>query len=375
MSYTFRPAVRQETSILWGLAGPSSSGKTLSALRMARGLLNGDDSRIFMIDTEQGRALHYAPAPGEARGPYKFQFNHLPLAAPFSPTNYAGAIEAAIKASAGAIIVDSMSHEHEGQGGILEMHEAMLKKMAGEDWAKRERMKFTAWIEPKSQHNRLVNMILQQRCHMIFCFRAKDKLMLVKNEQTKKIEPVPVGWTAICSDRFEYEMTGLLMLPPNGQGVPELKAPQTKLQEQHRGFFPAGKPIDENCGKGLAAWAKGGAPAAKSNGAAKETPAVEPSHVAPTSEEDFMPQDHGELGPREPELGALQQGANSEGDGADELDEVEANHMLQRIRDLPTAADVNKYVTKFKGKITAMPKNLSDMIWDAATKRMEGKPA
>lgn len=259
MTFQFRPAIREQTSLLLGIGGPSSSGKTLSALRMARGLV-GDDSKIFMIDTEQGRALHYACAPNEAPSEYKFKFQYLRMGAPFSPENYAGAIEAAAKAGAGVIIVDSMSHEHEGQGGILEMHEEVLKRMAGNDYAKRDKMKFTAWIEPKAKHNRLVNTILQQRVHIIFCFRAKDKLTLVKNERTGKIEPVPAGWTAICSDRFEYEMTCLLMLPPNSKGVPDLAAPQTKVQEQHRSFFPTGKSITEDCGRMLAAWANGGAP-------------------------------------------------------------------------------------------------------------------
>ena len=37
-AYTFRQAIREETSVMVGLAGPSGSGKTLSALRLARGL-------------------------------------------------------------------------------------------------------------------------------------------------------------------------------------------------------------------------------------------------------------------------------------------------------------------------------------------------
>lgn len=281
-TFTFRPAVREETSVLLGLAGPSGSGKTLSALRAARGLAGGDDTKIFAIDTEQGRMLHYACAGNEKPGPFKFRFNHLRMEAPFSPEAYASAIMAARAAGAKVIIVDSMSHEHEGAGGILEQHEQQLEKMAGQDWAKRERMKFTAWIVPKAAHNKLVNSILQQPCHMIFCFRAKDKLVLVKNEKGK-IEPTKAGWTAICSDRFEYEMTTLLMLPPNAKGVPDLNAEQTKLQEQHRSFFPVGQPITEKAGELLAAWAKGGV-AVEKPAAKVETPPAEPPHDPNTGE-------------------------------------------------------------------------------------------
>lgn len=264
MGFVFRPAVRSQTSLLTGLAGPSGSGKTLSALKLARGMV-GDDRKIFVIDTEAGRALHYACAKGEKPGPSRFMFQHVDLTAPFSPARYGEAIQDAVTAGAGVVVVDSMSHEHEGTGGILEMHEAILQRMGGNDYAKRERMTFAAWIEPKAAHNKFVNSILQQRAHLIFCFRAKDKMKLVKNDQGK-IVPMQLGWTAICADRLEYEMACLIMLPPNGKGVPDLAAPSTKLQEAHRPLFPAGKPVSEDAGKALAKWAHGAAETVDAHG-------------------------------------------------------------------------------------------------------------
>lgn len=247
MSFTFRPAVREQTSLMIGLAGPSSSGKTYSALRLAKGLANGGP--IAVIDTESRRALHYADA---------FDFQYAELTAPFRPERYMQALEAAKKAGASVIIVDSMSHEHEGPGGILEWHEEELNRMAGDDFRKRERVKFTAWIKPKQQHNRFVNSVLQLGIHVIFCFRAKPKLEMVKNAQGKT-EPVDAGWQPICSDRFEYEMTALLMLPPNGHGIPSLEAPATKLQEQHKPFIQPGQQISEETGRLFGKWASGGA--------------------------------------------------------------------------------------------------------------------
>ena len=247
MTYTFRPAIREQTSLLIGLAGPSSSGKTFSALRLATGMANGGP--ITVIDTESRRALHYADS---------FKFQHGELSAPFRPEHYLEALEAAKAFGSSVIIVDSQSHEHEGPGGILEWHEEELERMAGNDWAKRERVKFTAWIKPKRAHNRFVNSVLQLGVHVIFCFRAKPKLALIKNDKGK-IEPVEMGWQPICSDRFEYEMTTLLMLPPNGQGIPDLSAQATKLQEQHKPFMKAGEQISEDMGKQFAEWAGGGA--------------------------------------------------------------------------------------------------------------------
>lgn len=247
MTYQFRPAVREQCYTLTGFAGPSGSGKTFSALRYAKGLAQG--GKIAMIDTESRRGLHYAD---------QFDYLYAELEAPFTPERYTEAIQAAVKEGATVIIVDSMSHEHEGPGGVLEMHEAELQRMAGDDFRKREACKFAAWIKPKSAHNRFVNGILQVKAHLIFCFRAKEKLKMVRNDKGK-MEPVPMGWQPICSDRFEYEMTGLLMLPPNSQGLPDLQEGATKMQEQHRGIFATGGKIDEAMGAAMAEWAAGGA--------------------------------------------------------------------------------------------------------------------
>lgn len=245
MTYQFRRAVREQCYTLTGFAGPSGSGKTYSALRFAMGLANG--GKIAMVDTEARRGLHYAD---------QFDYLYSELASPFTPERYVESIQAAEQAGATVIIVDSMSHEHEGPGGILEMHDTELTRMAGDDFRKRESCKFAAWIKPKAAHNRFVNTILQVKAHLIFCFRAKEKLKLVKNDRGK-MEPVQMGWQPICTDRLEYEMTALLMLPPNSKGMPDLSEGATKLQEQHRGNFATGRPIDETMGGELGTWALG----------------------------------------------------------------------------------------------------------------------
>lgn len=248
MTVIFRPAARGKTPILLGLAGPSRSGKTYSALRIAMGLAGGDASRVFVVDTESGRARQYVERFG--------RFMHLDIGPPFTSEKYLNAITAAEKAGAVAIIVDSMSHEHEGPGGILEQHEQELSRMAGDDWQKRERVKFAAWIKPKRGHNRFVNAVLQINCHMIFCFRAKDKLALVKNDKGKQ-EPVSLGWQPICADRFEYEMSAMIVLPEGAEGVPDLTARATGLREPLDQMLRTGKPLDEDLGRRLADWSAG----------------------------------------------------------------------------------------------------------------------
>src|SRR4051812_16096006 len=155
-------AKRESTPLLIGLVGPTGCGKTKSALRLAAGIQRIRGGKLVGIDTEARRMLHYAN---------EFNLTYLELGAPFSSLRYLDAIKAAAaKAEGGVVIIDSMSHEHEGEGGYLEYHETELNRMAGDDWKKRERMTFTAWIKPAGERRRLINTILQLNCAFIFCF-------------------------------------------------------------------------------------------------------------------------------------------------------------------------------------------------------------
>lgn len=271
MTITFAPAKRENVPLLIGIAGPSGGGKTLSALRVARGLAG--DQPIAFIDTERGRALHYAD---------DFPFLHGELEAPFSPERYGEALIDAVAAKPAVVIVDSFSHEHAGEGGVLDAHEAELTRMAGDDWKKREAMKFAAWIKPKASHKRLVSQLLQIPVHLIVCLRAEEKIDLVKNPETGKLEVKPkrtlsghVGWIPICGKDLPYELTISLVVTPDAPGVPK----PIKLQEQHKPFVPLDQPLSESTGKALAEWAAGGK-AAPSNGKADELASVRAELVA-----------------------------------------------------------------------------------------------
>ena len=113
-SFDDKPAIREATPLLVGIMGPSGGGKTYSALRLATGIQRVSGGDIGFIDTEARRALHYAE---------KFKFRHLDFRAPFGPLDYLAAVEHFVNKGVKTIIVDSMSHEHEGPGGVLEMHD------------------------------------------------------------------------------------------------------------------------------------------------------------------------------------------------------------------------------------------------------------
>lgn len=248
-------AVREKVPLLLGLVGPSGGGKTYSALRLASGIQRVCGGDIFVIDTEGKRAKHYAD---------RFRFRHVPFGSPFGPLEYLDAIEQQIAKGAGIVIVDSMSHEHEGPGGVLEMHDAETARLAKEWKTTREKVQMTAWSKPKAERRRLINSLLQMPCNFIFCFRAKNKLKIEKGK-----DPVQMGYMPIAGEEFVFEMTMNSLLLPNAGGVPTWHSDEIgerqmiKLPEQFRDLFIdengefLPKPFGEDHGEALAKWASG----------------------------------------------------------------------------------------------------------------------
>jgi len=244
-----RPAVREQTPLLVGLVGPSSSGKTYSALRLATGIQRVVGGDIFGIDTEARRMCHYAD---------KFKFRHLAFGAPFSPLDYLDAIEHCVTKGAKTIVIDSLSHEHEGAGGVLEIHEAVLNRMTRGDHHKREKLQMLAWAEPKQQRRKLINAILQLNVNVVMCMRAKRKLKIVRGQ-----EPIDLGYQPIGGDEWIYECTLKCLLLPGANGTPTWHSEELgekamiKLPEQFRGLFANSPQLSEDIGQALAVWAAG----------------------------------------------------------------------------------------------------------------------
>jgi AAA domain len=242
---SFRPAKRENVPLLLGVAGGTGSGKTTTALRLAKGLAG--DKRPAMIDTESGRALHYAD---------QFAFDHATLGPPFRPQAYLDAIKTADAAGYPVIVVDSMSHEWDGIGGMLDWHDEIQGGNA--------QKKLMAWIEPKSEHRRFVNELLQLNAHVILCFRAAQKVEMVKVDGKWEIVAKQSltgvdGWIPICEKALPFELTMSLMLMADRPGVPH----PIKLEGQHRPFVPLDTPITEATGMALGRWAAGAAASSK----------------------------------------------------------------------------------------------------------------
>ena len=250
--FVFTDARRESVPLLLGLMGASGSGKTFSALRLATGIQTITGGDIYGIDTEARRMLHYAD---------RFKFKHLEFKAPFGPDRYQAAIEHAVASGAKIIIVDSMSHEHDGPGGVLEVHAAELERLGGQ-----ESKKFLAWQKPKAMRRQMINRILQLNASLICCFRAKDKIKIAGGK------PIPQGFMPIAGEEFVFEMTANCLLMPHADGVPTWRSDEVgermmmKLPEQFKGIFAEQRPLSEEIGAELAQWAQGRQPAAEDVG-------------------------------------------------------------------------------------------------------------
>jgi hypothetical protein len=198
MSIEIRPASRQHARLLIGLYGESGSGKTKSALLLARGIA-GPDGKIVVIDTEAGRAEFFAD---EIPGGYDV----LPLSAPFSPSRYAEAITACEETGAKVICLDSASHSWEGQGGVLDM--------AGEN-ENAGKKGLAVWKNPKMEHAKFVLKLMQSNCTVIVCLRAKFKSRQVKNAKGFTEIVKDEHLTPIQAEDFLFELTTHMQVNPD----------------------------------------------------------------------------------------------------------------------------------------------------------------
>lgn len=261
MSYTIRPSadVEVKKAPTIALAGETGSGKTESALRIARGYV-GPIGKFCIIDTEEKRALYkkarYQP------------WDWLDFQPPFSPENYRKVLDAAKGYQ--AVILDSGSHEWAGDGGCQDMQAEALERMSKGDAARAERLTALAWREAKLEHKKFMAQLIRYPVMLIVALRAEPKIKFLKDAQGKT-QIVDAGYQPICEKMFGYEMVIFAMMHADNPGVPvQLK----KLEPELESVFTPSEQVDENTGKRLAAWASGAtekkAPEAKADYVTKE---------------------------------------------------------------------------------------------------------
>lgn len=227
----FKKAKREQIYAKVALIGPSGSGKSYSALRLATGMVKSmnDGSEIYYIDTEGGRGKYYAA---------EFEYNYMEIREPYTTEKYISAINDAVESgNCGVLIVDSTSHAWSGKGGILEQH----SKMPGNS--------YTNWATLTPKYNRLVDTILTSKTHLIATIRGKDEYV-IEEKDGKKV-PKKVGVGGEIRQNFEFEMT-LTFNIDQGNHVASVSKDNTHLFEGRYDI------LTEEDGKKLHRWANEG---------------------------------------------------------------------------------------------------------------------
>jgi hypothetical protein len=180
----FQRATKTQAKLRMALDGPAGSGKTFTGLIAATALRNG--GKIAVIDTEHGSASKYADM---------FDFDVLQLTN-FHPQHYIDGIRAAEEAGYSVILVDSLSHAWEGEGGVLELHDQATAREPG-------RNSYTSWRLVTPLHHNLVEAMLACKCHLLVTMRSKMEYILI--EENGKQKPQKVGMAPIQRQGMEYE--------------------------------------------------------------------------------------------------------------------------------------------------------------------------
>lgn len=228
----FKKAEKKKQKLRLLIEGASGSGKTYSALKLAKGLAEKTGAKIALIDTEKGSASLYDTLT---------DFDVCELEPPFTPEKYINAIKEAQSAGYGILIVDSITHEWSGKGGCLDIQTALGGKF--NDWAK---------VTPR--HNAFIDAIISSPMHIISTARTKTDYALedgLNKSGGKTTKPVKVGLKTEQREGMDYEFTIVFRINENHYA--EANKDRTSL------FNGVDEPISEETGYKLFNWLNSGA--------------------------------------------------------------------------------------------------------------------
>lgn len=205
MLLQIRDAVRHKVKTKMLLSGVSGSGKTTSALLIARGLCDSPQE-IILIDTENRGEITANTFSNEGK---RYKYSELP--APYTMQRFTQAIHESISCGFKVIIFDTISPFWGGDGGLLEKKDSF-----GGSW--------DAWKKVSPDWKLFVNTIIQSDVHLILTSRVKSEYVIedVVNAQGRTTKsPKKVGLKEDFRDGIEYELNVQLRIDLDHIARPE----------------------------------------------------------------------------------------------------------------------------------------------------------
>lgn len=232
----FQKAERKKAKLRLGICGTSGSGKTFSALLIAKGL----GKKIAVVDTENHSAELYAGKEGMP------EYDVCILSPPYETEKYIKAIEEAEKAGYDVVVLDSISHAWAGEGGLLDQQGKIADSGRGNS--------YTAWRNVTPKHNKFIEKMLSCNLHLIATMRSKTEYALQTNDKGKQ-EPKKIGMAPIQREGMDFEFTTVFDMDSNHNAVPskdrtsifdgKIFIPSTKTGESLLAWLEAGVDVKE----------------------------------------------------------------------------------------------------------------------------------
>ncbi|PFB39833.1 hypothetical protein CN404_30650, partial [Bacillus thuringiensis] len=192
-------AKREKMKAVIGFIGCSGSGKTGSSLLTAFGMmqeaypdLSEEElwKKIGVIDTEHERSkLHVGLVYGEVK---IGNFLHINFTPPYTTERYNEAVRVMKQAGVEVIIIDSLSHNWQGEGGIVETHGGMSGNS------------FQNWGKLAPETTKLIKTLTQNDVHILATLRTKTEYV-VESDSNGRMAPRKVGTKPVQKDEMEYE--------------------------------------------------------------------------------------------------------------------------------------------------------------------------
>lgn len=189
MSLTFTPATRTEAKARVAMIGPTGAGKTWTALQFAR-TLAGPNGTIGVIDTENASASLYSDT---------YDFQTAPWYPPYDPAKLAAAINDAAK-QFDVLIIDSLTHFWQGDGGVLDIVEQEGAKVGSRG------NNFAGWKKGTPLWRGILDALIFAPCHIVITMRSKmDYVQQPGQDGRMKVEKM--GMAPVARNDVEYEFT------------------------------------------------------------------------------------------------------------------------------------------------------------------------
>jgi hypothetical protein len=230
MALQIKPACKFKQFARVCLWGTQKQGKTHGALALATAFA-GDNGKVGVISSEYASSqLLQHRFPHDIVNLAEVDENSNLVKGAFSPQRYEEAIKLFTNARYDVIVIDSLSHVWEGEGGLLESVSSTPQGKSNFD---------DGWGKATPLYKHLINTILAARCHLIITLRGKDAYIhedYTKRNGERGTRPKNVGQAPIMRKGFGYEMHLTLHMDDM---VAHVEA--TAMQD----YIPKGEQIDD----------------------------------------------------------------------------------------------------------------------------------